>query len=369
VARIAHPWFWEERNGWYVNRNGQRHFLGDHPPDAPDPRKTKGKWNAPEAIRTAFHALMASPAEPILSAPEPPQNPDGLTVGVLFEKYLDWCEKHREKRTYDGYVWHLQRFCDHLKGTGTLAAELPALDLRPFHVNEWLDAHEWGQTYRRNAIAAIKRAYAWGEEEGHLDNNPLRKLKKPMPKRREQFIKPEDWVSIRDSYKKGDPFREFLEFCWETGARPFEARSIEARHVNIERKLIAIPPEEAKGRKRWRVIRLEGRALEIVEQRIGEGKLFTNRDGQPWTSYAINCRFCRLKEKLGTKHCAYAFRHGFCQRLLETGIDPLAVAELMGHADGQMISRVYSHMNQADQHLRAALKKATGSGEAEVAKP
>lgn len=35
MARIAAPWFREDRNGWYVNKDGQRHFLGDHPPDAP----------------------------------------------------------------------------------------------------------------------------------------------------------------------------------------------------------------------------------------------------------------------------------------------------------------------------------------------
>ena len=31
MARTAHPWYWEERNGWYVNKDGKRHFLGDHP--------------------------------------------------------------------------------------------------------------------------------------------------------------------------------------------------------------------------------------------------------------------------------------------------------------------------------------------------
>jgi hypothetical protein len=63
MARIAQPWFWAERNGWFVNRNGQRHFLGDHPPNAPRPRQVSGKWNAPEAIRLQFHELMASTPE------------------------------------------------------------------------------------------------------------------------------------------------------------------------------------------------------------------------------------------------------------------------------------------------------------------
>jgi hypothetical protein len=121
MARTASPWFWDERNGWYVNKDGQRHFLGDHPPDAAAPRKLKGKWNAPEVIRTAFHTVMS--AKP---APQSPQNSrpgsgPGLTLAELFEKFLEWCHKHREKRTYDGYVWHLQRFIDHLKAKDTPA--------------------------------------------------------------------------------------------------------------------------------------------------------------------------------------------------------------------------------------------------------
>ena len=64
MARTASPWFWEERQGWYVNKDSQRRFLGDHPQDAPPPRKTKGKWNAPPPIVQAFHALMAAQPEP-----------------------------------------------------------------------------------------------------------------------------------------------------------------------------------------------------------------------------------------------------------------------------------------------------------------
>lgn len=367
MARTASPWFWEERNGWYVNKDGQRHFLGDHPPDSPPPRKSKGKWNAPAVIREQFHALMA--AKPERHA-VPNSVPERLTVGDLFDKYLEWCQKHREKRTYDGYVWHLQKFCDHLKGTGTSAGQMAALELRPFHVNEWLDSHpDWGQTYRRNAIASVKRAYAWAEEEGHITAMPLKKLKKPMAKRREKYVTPEDWDEIRASYQDGDPFREFLEFCWLTGCRPQEARHIEPRHVQLDKAVIAIPPEEAKGRKKWRLIRLEGEALEIARKRLPTAatKLFVNRKGASWTSYALNCRFHRLKSKLGKRFSPYLFRHGFCQKLLMMGVDHLAVAALLGHADGTMVSKVYSHMDQADDHLRAALRRGN-SGDAKVAK-
>lgn len=313
MAHTPKPFFRSGR-GWYVQLGKQQIKLTDGPKSI---ETEKVAW-------AEFHKMMTNQAANDNSAaPESPQN--GLTVSELFDKFLDWCQKHREKRTYDGYVWHLQRFLDHLKGFGTS----PALSLRPFHVSEWLDSHsDWGKTYRRNAIASIKRAYAWGEEEGHIDGNPVRKVKKPMAERRENHITPDEWVKIRDSYKPADLFRLFLEFCWHTGARPQEARHIEPRHVHLDKALIAIPPKEAKGRKKWRLIRLEGRALEIVRERMTTvtGKLFTNRNGRPWTSFALNCRFHRLKDKLGERFSPYLFRHGFCQRLLVSGVDHLTVS-------------------------------------------
>jgi hypothetical protein len=110
MARTASPWFWGERQGWYVNKHGRRHFLGEHPGGAAPPRKIKGTWNVPPPIVQAFHALMARPD----AAPKPPQQGSGPTVAELLDKYLDWCHRHRAERTYEWYRDHLQRFLDAL---------------------------------------------------------------------------------------------------------------------------------------------------------------------------------------------------------------------------------------------------------------
>ena len=142
---------------------------------------------------------------------EAPRSP-GLTLAVLFEKYLEWCQKHRAARTYAGYAWHLQAFCDHLKTARTL----PALDLKPYH----------------------------------------------------------------------------------------------------------------------------------------------NADGLAWATSAVNCRFCRLKGKLGTKYALYSIRHGFATRKLEAGLDSITVAALMGHSDSAMLNRMYSHVSDHHGYLRDQLNKA-----------
>jgi integrase len=353
VARTASPWFWEERQGWYVTKDGQRHLLGEHPQGAPPPRKIKKRWNAPPAIVQAFHELMAKPPNAV---PQPPPAPaGGLTVGEVFDKFLDWCEKHRAPRTFVDHRARIQRFLDEVPDVGLL----PAAALRPFHVLQWLDQHPtWGDTFRRSAIMSVQRPYNFAEELGYIDTNPVKKIKKPPCGRREQAVTPEQWAKVRDHYREHDPFRDLLEFCWETGCRPFEARTMEVRHLHLDRLCVLFPPDEAKGKKRWRVIRLTPAAADSLNRLTAgrsEGFVFLNADGNPWTAYAMNCRFCRLTKHTRVKHFAYAWRHGFATRNLVEGHNHLTVAELLGHSDGTMLARVYAHLDQADEHLRKAL--------------
>jgi integrase len=417
MARTAFPWFWEERNGWYVNKDGQRHPLGDHPAGFPAPKKTKGKWNAPPPVMQAFHELMArSPEQKVV--PKNVPTTSGPTVAEILDKYLDWCLKHRAGRTYEWYRDHLQGFLNHLGQS----ASMPVPELKPFHVIEWTDKHpDWSSAYRKGAIIAVQRPFNWASELGYIADSPVKKIKKPQPQRRDTPMSPEDFTAVLSRYEEGDPFRDLLLFAWHSGCRPQEARHIEPRHVHLAAECVVIPKEEAKGKRRARVILLHGPALEIVRRLLEtrtEGKLFVNEDGLPWKRFAIANRFDRLHLALGIEalqqqgvavpplprfnrrhftdkaHLAAArkehqqqlrdrrkqilklarqhgrkmalvdTRHGFCQRMLESGANHMAVAELMGHSTGRMVAETYSHMNKAVAHLKDALKKAAEGAEA-----
>src|SRR5205823_14972003 len=63
MARTASPWFLEERNAWYVIKDGKRHLLGEHTADAPKPRRKKNRWVVPPTILDRYHELMAAKPE------------------------------------------------------------------------------------------------------------------------------------------------------------------------------------------------------------------------------------------------------------------------------------------------------------------
>ena len=91
----------------------------------------------------------------------------------------------------------------------------------------------------------------------------------------------------------------------------------------------------------------------------GEGRLFVNRKGRPFTTGWINSKFTRLSKKLGFKIFAYALRHTWISDALMRGVDPVTVATIAGH-DPVMTMKVYAHLHLNAGHMRQALARATG---------
>jgi hypothetical protein len=153
MARKPKPWWDDTRNAWYVNLDGRRYRLGIEQNDAD----------------REFHRLLSlPPSERAPKAPTP--STTGLTVADIFDRYLDWVQKHRAPRTYDWYLEHIQSFTDCLNDP----AEMPVSDLKPFHVVEWADKHpSWGDNYRRGAIIAVQRPFNWAAKLGYIVASPM----------------------------------------------------------------------------------------------------------------------------------------------------------------------------------------------------
>lgn len=196
-----------------------------------------------------------------------------LIVSV-FEQFLDWCQKNRSPRTYEWSKNHIQSFINSLKDK-----ELGTDDLKPFHVQEWVDAKStWGKNQKRGAITAVQRAFSWAEKMGHIIKSPIRYVEKPAPKRREQVLTISEFQGLL-SRVHDDAFRDVLEFCLETSARVQEACLIEAEHFAAARGRIEIPPEEAKGKERWRIIYLtkQRRSFVVWSWRVHSARFLETR--------------------------------------------------------------------------------------------
>lgn len=333
--RQPKPFFRKFTQSWYVEIRGKQFNLG---------RDKKQAW-------AKYQQLMASPEE--LDA-------HSTTVVSLFELYLDWVAGNRAAATYDAARRYLTSFAS------TIPRSLVVARLEPHRITTWMTQNpSWGPTTRNDAISHVQRAFHWAVNQRILVRVPLPKLEdKPPRQRREVVYTPHEFSQILAAIPD-DEFRDLLDFLWETGCRPIEARVLERRHVDLEKRIAVLPPSNNKTRKAERVIILTQRAVEILKRRIeavGDGLLFRNTRGRAWTKDSINCRFQRLKKKLGLDRiCAYGIRHSYATEGLKNDVDPVSLAMLMGHSDPSMVAKTYQHLAQNHEHLRRQADRAKGN--------
>jgi integrase len=326
MARRAGIWWRSGVNAWYVKINGKQVRL------APDKKEAERQ----------FHRLKAQePEKPILTSP--------LLACEVCDRFLVWCRAHREKRTAEAYKYFIQRFFRWLpRGKDMMVAEL-----KPYHVVEYMDSGDWGNSYKRNVAGAVQRAFKWAVAVGLIDIHPCTFIPKPKGGRRETPMSEAEYGLILQNSDKH--FCDVVEFAWETGCRVVEIRTMRPEYVLGDR--VVFPVAKSKGKRRARIILLNDKAKAILERRLKMGRewVFTNRSGRQWTAYAISCRFSRLVETLGRKVCLTEARHAYATRKLLEGHSVEIVAAVMGHASPQMVHAVYGHLDRETEHLRRAL--------------
>jgi integrase len=335
MARTPEPWYWVDRDAWYVTVDGKRHQLA------------KGKANKAEA-RRAFHRLMAEGA-PKVGRPD-------LTVELAADLFLEHSRREHTPGTFEQHRIKLQSLCDS-------CGKVKASDLRPSHVSKWLVEKGWADATRRGAITSVKAALNWCVREGLLAENPIARLERPKMTRRTRTLSPTERATVADA-ATDDAFRDLLIALAETGARPGELARLEASMIDWGAGMATMPGKTSRKTGRPRTIVLTPRMLALCRQLAEtrpEGPLFRNGDGNPWTPNAIRCRFRRLRERTGLgKVVAYTFRHSFATDALERGVPIASVAELLGHSDTKMVSGHYSHLDERHEHLRRAGARAAG---------
>lgn len=326
MARQPKPYYRKAQDRWVCTIDGNRITLG------------KDR----EAAHLKFHELMLDRDN--LSA-------EVHTLYGLSQVYLDWCEIHRAKITYDNHKRFLRSF---IKDVGK---SLKINGLKNHHLHKWIDSKTYASTSKNDAISIVLRMLNWAVEQGHIVRSPIVKITKPKRQRREVYYTDEQWQLIRSHVTDG--FVDFLDFLWSTGCRPKEGRDLEARHVDLKHDLVAFDSSEAKG-EIARVLYLTPESRGILDRMIAErpeGPLFINRRGNRWTKDAVKCRLTRISKKVNFRVIAYGTRHSYATEGLKNGVDSVLIAHLMGHQDPTMVAKTYSHVSKDVDFLKQVAQK------------
>lgn len=320
------PFYFTQKKAWYVRIDGKLVRLDQ------DKQKAEDK----------YHALMATDE---INA--------SVAVVYLIDAAIEWMKTNRAGKTTKWYQDHLQSFTNSIGG-GLLISEL-----KPHHVTKWLDKQAWSDNTKHRAVAAVQRVFNWARKQGYIVRSPLEGMEKPEASPRDVLVSEEHF---KEAVAKtpDQAGKDFWTFLWETGCRVQEAKMVSTEHFHEAERRLVIPKKRAKGKKKARVIYLNDVALEIVTRRIkeqGPGLILRNRRKKPWTKEAIKSRTARFLKPLNDTYCAAAFRHTFCTRALLSGIDPITVAELMGHSNLNMVANNYQHLCKKPLFLLEQLNK------------
>jgi integrase len=230
VKKFPKPWFRPPRNRWFVTLNVCQINLGSE------------KSVAFERYR----ALLAKPQQAEVHRE---------SLAGLIDAFLEWCHRHRSPHTYEWYRYRLQRFIERYP---TLTVQ----QLRPFHVQEWVDSYDFSKTSRRNYVRSVKRCIAWSVAQGYVEKNPILHLEVPTAEAKEILITPDEYEQFL-SFVTSSSLRDLVEVTWETGCRPQESLRVEVRHFDEKNQRWVFPRKESKGKRAPRVVYLTEKAGDI----------------------------------------------------------------------------------------------------------
>ena len=386
MSRRSKPWFRKSRRSWFVTINGQQHNLGPEKAEAYE----------------RFYELMRQPQEQKVAA---------HSLAAIADAFLEWVQRQRSPETYEWYRYRLERFIRKYP-------QLRMSEVRPFHVENWVDEYSFSVTSRRNYMRSVKRCLTWAVKQGYIDRSPLAQLEVPAASRKDVVVSQVEFARLM-TFVRNPSLADLMRVTWETGCRPQESLRVEARHVDLANHRWVIPKSESKTKRLVRVVYLPDVAMEITQRLVQlnpTGTLFRNVSGEPWTTDAVNCAFLAIQHRMGklemerrkeviadadinklvptlnpvrkrkgvaipksakdlraearrkltylrqsqlaTRYSLYALRHSWATNALQKGVDSLTVAILMGHEDPSMLSKVYQHLSLDPVHMLDQAKRA-----------
>ena len=196
MSHFPKPFFRPGRQRWYVQIGGKQILLGADR----------------EQAFEAYHRLMAEVGRGV---PLVPPQPTSRLVVDLIDLFLEWVQRQRSPDTYEWYRYRLQRFAERYP-------KLSVDELRPFHVQEWVDSYKLSVTSRRNYLRTVKRCLHWATRQGHIEKSPIDTLEIPSGERKEVLISDEQFADLLH-HAHGQFLKDLLIVSWETGCRPQES--------------------------------------------------------------------------------------------------------------------------------------------------
>jgi integrase len=247
-------------------------------------------------------------------------------------------------------------------------------ELRTSDIEQWLQSLDVCGKTKNNALIPLRAVYRQALRDDKIERDPVEKI--PLFQHRAKEPDPLSRAEMEAVLNASEgQIQNIIEFALWTGLRTSELIAVRWMDVDFNAGKVHIrmtrtnqgEKDHGKTATSMRAIDLHPQARDALlrQQRFTQGKTFifeNPRTGEPWKHDGPyrKVAWTPTLAKAGVPYRpAYQTRHTFASMLLSAGIEPMYVAQQMGHRDWGMIRKVYGRWlpehSQSQQAKIAAL--------------
>ena len=96
------------------------------------------------------------------------------SLAALFDAFLEWTKKNRPAGTYERKDDRLQWLLRFTPADGIFrVSELRSSELKPFHVQCWIDSKDCSDGHQRGCMSSVQRSMSWARTITRRDVRPM----------------------------------------------------------------------------------------------------------------------------------------------------------------------------------------------------
>jgi integrase len=294
-----------------------------------------------------------------------------VEADIGFDKYaLQWLDFKKSVvaySTYQGYATQVRRMIRIIN--------VNLRDVRPAHIRNLVKTMaEDGLSPKTiiNTMFTVNNIFTQAIEEGILKENPCRNVDTPAQiKKLPDPFSYEEMQKILDDMDKHCPhMTAFFAIGFYTGMRTGEILALKWGDIDFIKHNILVHKTFTASRLKLSTKTNKHRYIDVLEQLdsylqrhkkytfLSGEWLFINQYGKPIISqYSIVYYWKPCLQRLGIRYrVPYQMRHSFACLMLEIGENPKWISDMLGHADLQMLFKVYGNWYKPNEGQRAGSK-------------
>jgi integrase len=276
-------------------------------------------------------------------------------VNDLVKKVIDEKAKHLKHKSMLAYN---SSFYNHIVPffEGKTAAQI-----KPIHIKQFQDGmveNGLKKESLRLARILLKEAFVLAILGELINNNPVDAIGMPNInyKKEKQHPFTLDEIDLLLEQSHGE-LKNFIGILLFTGMRSGELLALQWNDVNFETETITINKTIASGIINSAKTKSSEREIEIIDKAkeffkdqksltgLKNSFVFLNTQGKHYgTNSQLNHKYRKLLNEIGIKkRTLHNTRHTFASIMLNNGIDPFWVSNMLGHSNMQVTLKIYAH--------------------------